>query len=523
MSYLKHLPTGQQRKIREDQVPNSAGGFVFAVDQWTQLDRFLILGTVGGTYYIGERDLTKENLDAVQACIDTNPMQVVQRVVEISEAGRATKNEPALLVLALVASCKDMVGRAYALAQLNKVARTGTHLFIFVTYLKALRGFGRSVRSAVANWYNRPIDEVAYQVVKYRNRNGWTHADVLRQSHVKPVDEIHNALFKWVVDGEYSELLDQIDIIEGFKRIQADNVSPLLAANIIDDHHLPREAVPTQFLNDKDVWGALLDHMPLTALIRNLGNMSKAGLLVDNNYKAVDLVVRRLTTEEQIRRARIHPLQALVAMKTYQQGHGMRGHGEWEVVDQVVHALEQTFMKSFKTVEPTNKRYLLALDVSGSMTSEMGNMPFLQYREASAVMSMVTARVEPQSTICAFSHGMIDLHIGRDDTLSSVVDKTYRADWGGTDCSLPMMYALENGLDIDVFSIYTDSETWAGRIHPFEALKEYRRRTGINAKMAVVGMAGNRFSIADLRDPGMIDFVGYDTDTPAAIAAFALL
>src|SRR5206468_7656002 len=43
------------------QVPNSAGGYSWAVDDWTRFDRFLILGAEGGTYYIAERDLVKQN------------------------------------------------------------------------------------------------------------------------------------------------------------------------------------------------------------------------------------------------------------------------------------------------------------------------------------------------------------------------------------------------------------------------------------------------------------------------------
>lgn len=34
------------------QVRNSGGGYSRAVDDWTRLDRFLILGAEGGTYYI---------------------------------------------------------------------------------------------------------------------------------------------------------------------------------------------------------------------------------------------------------------------------------------------------------------------------------------------------------------------------------------------------------------------------------------------------------------------------------------
>ena len=74
---------------------------------------------------------------------------------------------------------------------------------------------------------------------------------------------------------------------------------------------------------------------------------------------------------------------------------------------------------------------------------------------------------------------------------------------------------------VDTFVIYTDSETWAGDVHPAEALREYRRRSGIDARLVVVGMVSNGFTIADPNDRGMLDVVGFDAATPALIAGFA--
>lgn len=71
------------------QVPNSAGGYAWAVDDWVRLDRFLVLGSEGGTYYSSEQKLTAENAAAVQRCIAAAGPRVVARIVEISEAGRA--------------------------------------------------------------------------------------------------------------------------------------------------------------------------------------------------------------------------------------------------------------------------------------------------------------------------------------------------------------------------------------------------------------------------------------------------
>ena len=78
-------------------------------------------------------------------------------------------------------------------------------------------------------------------------------------------------------------------------------------------------------------------------------------------------------------------------------------------------------------------------------------------------------------------------------------------------------------MQIDVFCIYTNSETWAGDVHPSEALKQYRQKTGIPAKLVVVGMTSNGFTIADPQDPGMMDVVGFDPAAPQAIKEFANL
>jgi 60 kDa SS-A/Ro ribonucleoprotein len=91
---------------------------------------------------------------------------------------------------------------------------------------------------------------------------------------------------------------------------------------------------------------------------------------------------------------------------------------------------------------------------------------------------------------------------------------------GGTDCALPMITALERKLEIDTFVVYTDNETWAGHIHPHQALKQYREKINPNAKLVVVGMTATDFTIADPRDPGMMDVVGFDASAPRVIQDF---
>ena len=84
-----------------------------------------------------------------------------------------------------------------------------------------------------------------------------------------------------------------------------------------------------------------------------------------------------------------------------------------------------------------------------------------------------------------------------------------------------MLDAQKRNLKIDLFVIYTDNETWAGDTHPSQALKEYRQHSGIDAKLVVVGMTATGFSIADPNDSGMLDVVGFDTNTPNILSMFA--
>jgi 60 kDa SS-A/Ro ribonucleoprotein len=189
-------------------VPNAAGGYAFPVDDWARLDRFLLLGSEGGSYYASERTLTRDNAGSVLRAIASDGERAVARIVAISTAGRAPKNDAALFALALAASAEDIATRRAALAALPKVARTGTHLFQFASLIQGSRGWGRALRRAVASWYLAPpVDRLAYQLAKYRQREGWSHRDLLRLAHPETTEPARAALFDYVCRGTESEAL----------------------------------------------------------------------------------------------------------------------------------------------------------------------------------------------------------------------------------------------------------------------------------------------------------------------------
>ena len=517
--------TPQSRPIPgKCEAQNNAGGYSHTLDCWGRLERFLILGSEGGTYYVGEHKLTADNAVVVIECGKTDAVRAVDMIASISEAGRTPKNDPAIFALALLASQLDNdLARHTALAAMPRVCRTATHLFQFVANCKELRGWGRGLREAVAAWYNdKPLDKLAYQVTKYRNRAGYTHRDTLRLSHPVTIEPDRHALYRWITKGTAVDRLasDPLGIVTGFDAIST--LGPgdeQQAVRLIQDYKMTLEHVPNTLLSSPKVWDAMLPHLPPTALIRNLGKLTSVGLLKPLSL-ATKLVCDTLTNTERLKGARVHPLSVLIAADTYGQGHGIKGSLTWQPVQQVTAALEDAFYAAFGAIEPTGKRHLLALDVSGSMTWEYLANTHLDCRKASACMSMVTHRIEPQTHVMGFSHTLVPIDISKRTALTGVIQAIEKISMGGTDCALPILYALQNKLEVDAFVIYTDNETWAGQIHPSQALVQYRQATGINAKLIVVGMTATQFTIADPADAGMLDVVGFDGSCPAIMADF---
>lgn len=498
------------------QVANSAGGFSWEANDWTKLDRFLVLGNEGGSYYASEKAMTLKSSTAALKCLASDGLRVVNRIVEISEGGRAPKNDPAIFLLALAAGKGDAITKKAALDALPRVCRIGTHLFQFLETVQGFRGWGRGLRRAVGAWYTEKDAEIlAYQIVKYRQRGGWTHKDALRLS--KPAAG-HIPALKWAV-GKETENLPKV--IAAFVAAEKAEKAKDVVAILRDNPELPWEAIPSQFLADASVWEALLPNLPMTALIRNLGRMTGNGLVAPMS-DAQKHITKTLSDAERIKKARIHPIAVLGAIYTYKQGRGVKGRLTWAPNGAVIDALDGAFYTAFGNVEPSNKRTVIALDVSGSMSGgNIASMPGISPRVGSSAMAMVTARSESNYAIMAFSQEFIPLNITPKSRLDDICAATERLPFSGTDCAIPMLWALGNRIQVDTFVVYTDSETWHGSIHPSQALTKYRQKTGIPAKLVVVGMVANDFTIADPNDAGMMDVVGFDTATPNVISQFS--
>jgi 60 kDa SS-A/Ro ribonucleoprotein len=527
MSYLSSAlePATQLERSHPSQVQNSAGGYTFAVDDWARLRRFLVLGAAGGTYYASERKLVRDNAAVVSRLAAGDGVRLVGEIAALSESGVAPKNDPAILALAVAARTGDDATRAAAYKALPRVCRIGTHLYHFVEFANEIGGWGRGFKRAVASWFlDRDAESLAYQLVKYQQRDGWSARDLLRLSHAVPTSQGHDALFSWAVSGfDGAAAAGKSDtlppIIAAVEELKVTK-DPARVCRLVHDYRIPREAIPTEWLTRADVWEAMLPALGMTALVRNLATLTRVGVIAPGSANNATIAAR-LTDAEALKGARVHPVQMLAALCTYARGHGERGGSTWEPVQSIVDALDAGFYASFAAVAPTGRATLIALDVSGSMhCGVVAGSPGLTPAMASAAMAMVTAAVEPNYHVVGFSGGMRDLPISPGMRMPDVLRVISGLPFDRTDCSLPFVWAKENRNRFESFAVYTDNETYAGRTHPHAALQAYRSATGIKAKSAVIGMESTGFTIADPSDAGMMDFVGFDSSVPQVMADF---
>jgi 60 kDa SS-A/Ro ribonucleoprotein len=545
----------QTKKAAPGQKKNAAGGYTFKVNDLERAKRFLILGTDSGSFYASAPELTLANAKVIEdLATSERGTELVEIIRDISVRGIAPKTQPALFALAIAATKGNDETRARANGAVADVVRTGTHLLTYIRYVDSLAGWSRGRRSSIARWFTaRSAASLAFQAIKYAQRDGWSMRDALRISHPVTTDPIVSAVFSYITNG-YA-MTGSIDadaktadesvkpdpalprIVHGYESAKT---QPALAAKFIADYGLSWEMLPDEALNEASTWAALIDagKLPLGALLRQLPRLTRLGVVgtrLDRDsggYARTAEVVRLMTSEEGLKDARIHPLNLLIAQHTYMTGVARSG-GSFTPVTAIVDAFEDAFYRAFRTIEPANKRTMVALDVSGSMAGKvLGSV--LSAREVGAALGLVLTSTEPGSEVYAFSSssgmshmhtsdskGFIPLNISRRQRLGDVVRMTSTLPFGGTDCGLPMRAARERNLNVDTFIVVTDNETWAGPTHPHIELQKYRDATGIDAKLVVLAVTPTKFSIADPSDAGMLDIVGFGSDVPTLVTEFS--
>ena len=661
----------QTCKYDINQVLNDAGGYVWKLPTLEHVNRYLVLGGAKdmGNYYRQSSDVNLEcALSVLKMIRDPDPTQFVQLCAllkAVSVGGRAPKQEPVLLSLAAaIVFAKNAAEKQIAFETMKECVRIPTHMFMLAGFVRDLsmskpenkgKGWGAGFRKAVSHYYtSRNGRDLAFQMTKYQNREGWTHADIIRMIHIDPTtlaDDGARLMFDYVMmknarkakvpsektlatlkasgklilpnpfkaltKEEFLAKLNSIEtppiptqktlaqftaaapvaaaatavksLVGGFvaavtsvmpsaaapkptptpvaavadsddddeegggakksggekkhhhqQLTQLQQVAQLLkhlhavheagesknvalACALIRSGRLVREHLPTVLFGSREIWATLLETMPLEALLRNLGKMTQNGVAGDK-YKEI---VARMTDQPAILKARIHPIKVLVASKVYKTGHGDLGSLSWVPNSFISNAFTQLVRLSYGNITPTGQSIMVAVDVSGSMSSAVLGSKVLTCRDASIAMALLYLETEKNVSVVGFSAGLTDMsgpssknQLRRGMTIDEGLAATNGMAFSSTDCVLPIHHAIKHNLKFDAFIVLTDNETYAPNEHPQSALVRYRQTMGTETKLIVIGMTGNCFTIVDPTDRKTLNLAGFDTSTPEIASMF---
>lgn len=549
MRYANHLARapGQQMPIpgREAEMSrNAAGGYGFTYDSWTRFERFLILGSEGGTFYLDEKTLTLENAAAARECLNQDGLRFLNLVADVHGNGRAPKLGPAIFALALASTFGDEVTKQGVKRLAPKLLRTGAQLLQFVDACNTLGKWRRNLRSTVQGWFDaREPDQLAYQVVKYGQRDGMSMRDVLRLAHPLTKDPLRKALYDRICGrpAAVPEGLELPKLLQAEQMMRAAVNEKGIEGCLSWAGSLPREALPSEVNKLPDYWRHAIHTMPATALVRNLAQMTRLGLFDDDLH--LGITITKLADAAWLRKARVHPVALLLARLAYGKGGaGGRSKNSTYTPNRVVlGALEKAYELSFTQEHRLPGRGFVAIDCSGSMQQGAVNgSPVMTPNEAAAAIGLSIGRVTEDATILPYGgecpparRASFSLFGGRatqrDVPVPDWKTASYQQafDYFGsfsdiTDCAAPIRWAERNRKAFDWLVIISDQETWSGQTHVAQAMAQYRRTVpgAAGCKLIVFGLVGTGTTLVDPKDPLALGIAGFDLSAMQVLSGF---
>lgn len=252
---------------------STGGGCPWEVNDRVRLCRFLCYGSEGDLYTAREEGHVSVQSAGALLCLlqEGRGAEVVEEIKRFAQDGRAVRPGPCFFALALCSQHSELKTRQAAFKALKEVCRDPAHLFSFIQNKKELKEgmkcgmWGRALRKAVSDWYNeQDAVSLAAALTKCKQREGWSHQDLLRLSHTKPANDAIALISKYVTKGwkdvqvayadkenseEVVRVLSYLEVVERVRH-SCDETEVI---NLIEEHKLEREHLLTDHLKSKQV------------------------------------------------------------------------------------------------------------------------------------------------------------------------------------------------------------------------------------------------------------------------------
>ncbi|XP_013774966.1 60 kDa SS-A/Ro ribonucleoprotein-like [Limulus polyphemus] len=507
----------------------------------SRLLRFLYIGSETNCYIPGDRKLTLENIH----CIDSSSQEAaVKEIIRVAKEGSSVYPDALPFALAVCSQSQNMKVKQAAYSALKEACPTASELFSFVHFAeevsKPTTGWGRSRRTAVANWYKTDPKRLAALITRVMSHRGWSHKDLFRLVHLKTENKGLAALYKYITHGyeaaekEFgvADASPQVkDVLEYLKAVHElkHTADEQKAARLIEMHDLNFEHIPTPMLKSKEIWLCLIHRLPVQVLLSQLPRLHRLGFL-KHKSPVLKPILERLNSDSTMNDGHLGPLQTFIIAKqleTLQKNPVDKTVLQtYSKLSQLDDTLQTLHLASFKMVPSTGKRYLVAVDVRNSMVHGKKTLGcrYVSPADAACLILMALSRAESgKVTALAFSKdGLKDIEINNKMTHNDFFRRLRETPMGPVNVAAPLQWAQEKKKTFDVILVCTANQIQSGDVHPADAFKEYRLNLKLpQARFIVCAFSSGEFSLAPPDEPGMLDIAGFSEKVLQVIQDFA--
>ena len=316
-------------------------------------------------------------------------------------AGTGTGTEPTVPVRRLIAG---------ALLRADEPAE-------FLAYWKARTGrttlpggVQRGVADAVARLYTERA------ALKYDGvASAWRMADVVALAKPHPSGPWQADLFDYLADRRWKRdtvrVTDRLPVLTAYRAATAMQDAERREHFLADPRRLGEAGMTWEQLSslgpmDARAWSAIVPHMGLMALTRNLRNLDEAGV----PDSVAEQVAARLADPEQVRRSRQFPYRFLSAYRT---APSLR----WG------HALEQALLASTACIPALPGRTLVLVDTSGSMQGPVSARSSVRHVDVGALFAVALAARGCDVDLAGFANGVFGHRLRRGGSVLRQADE----------------------------------------------------------------------------------------------------
>ena len=444
---------------------NRAEGPAYKSGDEQALVTYLTTGGVGNTYYADKQTLNDEASRYFKQFALRDPRFLAQAAIYARERG-LMRSAP-ITALVHLSTGGSEAKRMFHAAFPRIIQTPGDlqDLWKLVRGPQKIRGVGRSIRTETNNWLAHLN---AYGAIKYGSTSqAFALRDIYRLSRGATFTGEAAAIAHYLTKGELTEDAPaQLRGYHEFKNATAD-IDTLM--KLVGEHRLPWEVVASQ-VGDGDsaertkVWGTMAINMPYMALLRNLSNLLKYGVLQDQTMRT--MVCARLASAEAVAKSKQLPFRFISAIRAVEGHRETAGGG---VLADVIDALKRALNLSVANFPVGLGHTLAVLDVSGSMSASIStghshgraaNSEPLRYVDIGAIFAASVFKGAEGGDIMTFdTEARYERGLSADMGVYDIATRINHSG-GGTALSVPIQMALSAETKYDTMVFITDSESW---------------------------------------------------------------